>query len=316
MKKVIVYKEPLSQQYSAHRLSFAYLFIILSNICILVVPFYFWTGTNGGLWLKNDKYREQPDVEYLFKFILVLEATSPVTGRGKEIFVSTMDSVNVFRPESYRMANIKFNKDDRNFDGIVDSFKLDATVPLANNEHVVSVHALLFFDFRLQERVKLDMESVAYSSFESGLPISGFDTKGSLMLRQTKPLGIRNYFSTLYAEETPLLDTVNSPANSSIGNILERYRERDITADYVERYHIKSRAVDSPEESDFRFEMKVDIPEQEVLFIPTLLEVLKDAWVKYLSVVILWWILLERIKSFAFKSLFKYSTNSNKPTCF
>ena len=47
--------------------------------------------------------------------------------------------------------------------------------------------------------------------------------------------------------------------------------------------------------------MKVEIPEQEVLYIPTLMGVLKDAWVKYLPVVILCWLLLERVKSFAFR---------------
>lgn len=263
-------------------------------------------GTEGDLWMKSATYREQPDVKFQYKYLMVLEATSSTTGQTKEIFVSSMDSLNVLRPESYRMSNIKFNQDDANLDGVVDSFTLEANVPLDGDEQIKSMQAVLFFDFRLQKRVKFDMESIAYTSFESGLPISGFDSKGSLMLRQTTALGIRNYFSTLFEEDTPLVDaagaaTTSSITDSNIGTILQTYRERDISVDFVEYYPIKTRALELEENGTFRLRMNVEVPEQEVLYIPTLVELLKDAWVKYLSVLVVAWFMLDRIKSFAFR---------------
>ena len=256
--------------------------------------------------MTTGTYREKPDVKFMYKFIMVLEATSRTTGHTREIFFSTIDSLNVLRPESYRMANVKFHEDDADLDGIFDSFTLEADVPLTEGEQVMSMQAVTFFNFRLQQRVKFDMESAAYTSFESGIPVSGFDTNGSLMLRQRNPLGIRDYVSALYADETPLVDITDRNAqsakrttDSNIGHILEKYRKRDVAADYVERYPIKSRAVDNGEGETFHLEMTVDIPDQEILYIPTLIEILKDGWVKYLSVVLLFWLLLERIKSFA-----------------
>jgi hypothetical protein len=47
--------------------------------------------------------------------------------------------------------------------------------------------------------------------------------------------------------------------------------------------------------------IKIKVPQQEISYIPPLMEVLKDAWVKYVSVFVLCWLLLERVKSFAFR---------------
>jgi hypothetical protein len=304
MKKVIVFKEPLSRIYSVPRLSFTYIFIVLSNIFAFILPFYFFTGTDGDFWMTHGTYREKPNVKFLYKFIMVLEATSSTTGQRKEIFVSTMDSLNVLRPESHRMASVQFHEDDVDLDGKFESFTLEANVPIGADEDIHSMQALLFFNFRLEKRVKMDMESVAYTSVESGAPIGGFNSAGSLMLRQKNPLGIRSYFSNLYAEDTPLVGIIDAPSarrvtDSNIGRVLEKYREREVVADYVQRYPIKTRGMNSGEAGTFHLKMKVDIPDQEILYISTLPEVLKDGWVKYLSVVILCWFFIERMKGFA-----------------
>ena len=312
MQKVIVFSEPLARKYKVSRLSFTYLIITLSNICLLLLPFYFFT-TDGDFWMTDGTYREQPNVKFLYKFVLVLEATSSKTGKGKEIFVSTMDSINVLRPESLRQARIQSHDNDTDLDGIFDSFILEADVPLAADEEIHSVQALLFFNLQLHNRVKLDMETVAYTSVESVVPLGGFDSHGSLMLRQTSPLGIRSYSSSLYEKDTPLvglsdLAHVRRVTDSNIGSMLKKYRERNVAADYIERYPIKANAIQAG--GTFHLKMTVDIPEQEIMYIATLAEILKDGWIKYLSLVVLFWLVLERIKCFAFANHFLPSISS------
>lgn len=314
MQKVVVFSEPLARKYKVSRLSFTYLIVTLSNICLLLLlPFYFFTGTDGDFWMTHGKYREQPDVKFLYKFILVLEATSTKTGQSKEIFVSTLDSLNVLRPESLRQARIQSHDNDTDLDGKFDSFTLEADVPLTADEEIHSVQALLFFNLRLHNRVKLDMETLAYTSVESVTPLGGFDSHGSLMLRQTSPLGIRSYSSSLYVKDTPLvglsdLAHVRRVTDSNIGSMLKKYRERDVAADYIERYPIKANAIQV--DGTFHMKMTVDIPEQEIMYIATLAEILKDGWIKFLSLVVLFWPLLERIKRFAFANHFLPSTSS------
>lgn len=313
MQKVVVFSEPMARKYKVSRLSFTNLIVTLSNICLLLLPFYFFTGTDGDFWMTYGKYREQPDVNFLYKFILVLEATSSKTGQGKEIFVSTMDPLNVLRPESLRQARIQSHDNDTDLDGKFDSFTLEADVPLAADEEIHSVQALLFFNLRLHKRVKLDMETLAYTSVESVTPLGGFDSHGLLMLRQTIPLGIRSYSSSLYVKDTPLVGLSDSAhtlcvTDSNIGRILKKYRERDVSADYIERYPIKANTIEAG--GTFHLKMTVDIPEQEIMHIAALAEILKDGWIKYLSLVVLFWLLLERIKRFAFANHFLPCTSS------
>ena len=294
-RKIVVFEEPLSRHHKAARLSLIYLFIVLCRALVILLPFFLLLYSDGGLWLKEGIYREQPEVKFLYQYIITLETTSTTAAAGqtKEIFVSNQESVAVQRTESYRAANIEFNENDR-----FDSFTLEAEVPLGEDEQVVGMQAVLFFNYKLQDRVKLETESVAYTTFGSSLPLSGYDSRGTLELRQAKPLGIRDYSSTLYAEETPLVN--DSTAN--IDQILEKYRERTVAVDYMEQYPIKTRANNSEENSKFHLKMKIDVPEQNVMYIPTLVEVLKDGWVKYLSVFVLCWYLVETIKQFVFSN--------------
>ena len=307
MTKAVVFQEPLIRRYSAPKLSIAYIFIILCNTAGLILPIFIFNGTHGDFWIQYGKYREQPEVTFLYKFIMVLESKSMASDRTKDIFVSNIDSLNVLRPETFRLASIQFHEDDIDRDGKFDSLTLEADVPLYPDEQIQSMQVLLFFNFRLQKRVKLDMESLAYTSVESSLPIGGYDSAGTFMLRQSKPLGIRAYFSTLYAAETPLIDTDDLHANNrimdcNIGNILEKYRSRGVVADYVERYPIKTRGRTnlSGEAGNFHLKMKMDVPEQEILYVATLMEVLKDGWIKYLSVVVVGFVLINRIKQIVF----------------
>jgi transmembrane protein 231 len=302
MKRIIVHQEPLKKNYSASRLSLSYLFVIACNIFALLIPYYFWNGPEGGFLMTQGYYREQPEVSFLYKVIMVLHTTT-LDGSRKEIFVSSIDPVNELRYDTFRMAKIQSNEEDTDLDGKMDWFELEVDVPLNDNEQIKSMQAIAFFNVELSTRVKLEMESVASVSVDSNLPLSGYDTVGNLMFRQSNPLGVRGYKSTLYIDETPLVRTdseVYRTSNSNIGDVLSRYRTREVAADYVERYPIKRMDLGSASDRRFYLKMKIGVPEQEIVYIPTLMEVLKDAWVKYLSVFILCWLLLDRLKSFAF----------------
>lgn len=301
--RIVLHQEPVTRNYTASsRLSIAYLFVLACNISAIVIPFYFWNSSDG-FWITEGSYREQPDVSFLYKVIMVLTTTSATTGQPDEIFVSTLDAANELRHDSFRMANVQSREGDRDLDGFVDWFELEIGVPLNEGEQVKSMQAVAFFDYQLNKRVKFGMESIAYASVDSAVPLSGYDTEGDLLFRQASPLGVRGYKSTLYADETPLVRTDSqSASNSNIGDILSRYRIRNVAADYVERYPIQKIDLSVQHARNFNLKMKIRIPQHEVVrYIPTLPEILKDAWVKYLSIVILCWLLLNRLKTFAFE---------------
>ena len=121
--------------------------------------------------MKEGAYREQPDVKFLYQYIITFETTSSAaaTSQTKEIFVSNQDHLNVQRPESYRAANIEFNENDNDLVGRFDSFTLEAEVPLSEDEQVVGMQAVLFFDYKLQDRVKKLFKQFGYD--ESVIPM-------------------------------------------------------------------------------------------------------------------------------------------------
>ena len=103
----------------------------------------------------------------------------------------------------------------------------------------------MFFDYQLQKRVKLDMESIAFVHHSSGLPGTSFTTRGDMTLRQHSPLGIRDSFSHLYSDDR-IVDKISrslQTGDSNVEKILEIYAGRAFATDYVERFPIWTRAV-------------------------------------------------------------------------
>lgn len=147
---VALFAEPLQRRYEAPRWSCAHLFAILTTILAIVLPFFLcypssWEG--GSIWLKQDKYREQPDVQYLYKFVIRLQLTDKL-GVPKEIFYSTMNSANAVRMDSVRMAAVKSIEIDDDLDGLMDRFRLTSLIPLELGEAVygLQVRVPCFFD--------------------------------------------------------------------------------------------------------------------------------------------------------------------------
>ena len=162
----------------------------------------------------------------------------------------------------------------------------------------------MFFDYQLQKRVKLDMESIAFVHHSSGLPGTSFTTRGDMTLRQHSPLGIRDSFSHLYSDDR-IVDKISrslQTGDSNVEKILEIYAGRAFATDYVERFPIWTRAVKMEPSVDdsFNFTFVLDIPHQDVVFVPTLADELKEVWIRYLSIMVISAFFVRKICSFVY----------------
>lgn len=325
MSNVELFSTALCKRYTASRLSCAYAFSIVCTTLFLILPLFLCyspkyasngAGTPGGIWKKIDTYHEQPKVKFRHQFIFVAQAKgiSIDDSFPKEIFYSTIRSVNAMKSENLRMASVKAREVDQDLDGVMDRFYLDAQLPLQEGEQIYGIQALLFFDYRLQNHVKIDMESLVYVYHSSGLPGTSFTSRGDLTLRQNSPIGVRDDFSTLYADN-PLLDMQDAAmiaSETNVKNIIEKYELRSFGTDYIQRFPIWTRdlayidtnstftGVDYQRRT-FNFRVTVDIPSmQHVTYIPTLPEVLIEAWIRYLSFLIVIGFILRKILCFFF----------------
>ena len=310
-------------------------------------------ATPVGIWLKHDIYREQPKVQFRYKVIFVAQGKEKMfdeskqsvnssNGGGehymipKELYYSTIDSINELRPETFRSASATSREADNDSDGVTDHLRLTIKMPLKENEYVYGMQAIVFVQYRLEAHVKMEMESLAYVHHESGLAGSKFSSTGDLCLRQMVPIPIMDDSSndgelwTLF-EDDKLLDIHSVERGvameSNVRNIIQKYQSRNIATDYIQRFPVWTRQHDEYYHSvqngdndagenekkeytkDFEFDLTVVIPKmQSIIYVPTLMEVLAEAWVRYLSFLVITGFCLRHLFLFVFTN---HIVNSN-----
>ena len=138
--RVEIFSEPLRQRYSASRCSFAYLFSLVSTAILFAAPFLL-SGRNGELWVKQDRYREKPDVKFAYDLVFVAQAVSgsEYGNISSEIFFSTIAHVNSLRPDTLRAATVRSREADDDVDGLMDHFSLSLILPLDPGEQIYSI---------------------------------------------------------------------------------------------------------------------------------------------------------------------------------
>ena len=295
MRKVFVYDEPVRRIHRAPRLSLTLLFVFLCNVAGVIVPFWLCKAGDGQFfWKEVGVYRETPILTFKFKYLVTLQ-----TNGGQEIFLSSEDALNTAMAGSYRPATVTMQKTEN-------SFVFEASIPLLESENVVVGEGILFFDVKFDRKVRFLTEAVAHTSFGSPNGLSRQDTQGTLALRQSKPLGVRNYVSQLYSEQSPLL---NDSPSGDINRILLEYRKRKVRLDFVESYPI-AYPTNAVNDGLFHIKMEVGNSEQRVEYVPRIGEVLKEGWIRYLSLYVVCWFALDKLKKIAFQSNWVASTRT------
>jgi len=310
-----LYREALCVKYRAPRISCAYLWYWACAISIFLLPFFLAYGGTPDFWLKQDTYLEQPRVEYQKKLAVILEGfKSDASGNKSPIrlFYSTVGTANTLLHDALRVPVLRSIGVDENYDGLMDRLDIDLSMPIEPRESIHSVQLLAFFDYKLRSRAKLAMESVAYVSHSSPLPGRELFAHGELQLRQRWPLQVLGGYLRPYTE-APLLND-SYPAYSldakdlRFADIIAQYHGRNVTTDFVCRDAVwssetrsgVSSLVEEDERSTFRVRATVRVPVQEVMYSPTVTEVLRDAWTKYLARLVVVWYLLGKVNSFLF----------------
>lgn len=322
-----LFSHPVYRRYFAYRCSIAYLVSWSCSIFVVIVPFFLafspehmrGESTEGGLWIKNKHYREQPQVHFQQDLVLVIQAmetkVNPITNermeRPKEIFFSTSSVLNELHPNSLRMASIKSRDIDTNVDDIVDTTHIQVLMPLLPGETVYSIQMVSFFDFVLSHHVKIQMDTLAYIHYASGIPITTFESKGDLMLKQRALFTVQKYSSILYANDKLFHKATSSLDGtghlSTIQNVLDKADARLFSTHYLERYS-SSKRVDntfpmkagfydssSLHSSTLNITWTLHHTAQNIEYVPALYELFTDAWIRYFS---LYWIAMRLMRQF------------------
>ncbi len=297
---MLVYKQALYRQFHASLCSLSTLFMVLCLAAVITVP-YFSAYDPYSFWIKTNTYREQPFVEDMHQLILEINGVN-AEGVPFAVTVSNLGSVIRLYPNSQRPATIRSHVDDINDDGIQDIIYINAMIPLNEGERATSITIRSLLRVTLRERARLQFDAIAYHYTSGGVPGQALNVDGNLHLRQTYPLQIGGGYRYPYAEE-PLLDhgSVVSSEQALLSTIVQKSLERNLTV-----------ALESPTVSwrptlpislktpTLNVTLVLRINEQDILYTPSVSEVVQQGWIQYIAVFLVVWYLIDKLCSFIF----------------
>ncbi|XP_022122234.2 transmembrane protein 231 isoform X1 [Pieris rapae] len=275
-------------QYKSYFFSKAMLFALTTSALNIILPLVF-AYRSRGFWLETHHFYEQPMVKSTYDYVLIAETEDPsisiVCGNGDLMHFNELCS------------EVQIQEFDNNKDTINDiiRFKLKLNVPETHT--IMSIILILALDFHLLTVCPLQMQALSVINKEFSIPASGLKYHGNLEFYQKSHLPcLRHHIDTTY--NTSLINSIKKNQDITIDFILESYFTREVISQinpmFVRSMHGHTGILD--------IELFLKIPEVKVLYIPSLLQELKWAWPQYLSLVILFYWIIHKIKSFVFRN--------------
>ncbi|KAG8196958.1 hypothetical protein JTE90_009017 [Oedothorax gibbosus] len=288
-----VFSQPLAIKYKSSLCSKSTCFCLITSLLSLICPFLISYYTQG-FWKKVDVYREQPDVSFKHKMLLVLETKSP----QELIFWSTYKSLNqLINPHSQQIVpSIEHREEDFNMDGKRDELQMTIEVPLTKQD-VVSVKLILIFDYKLYLYSNLHMESAIYIHYSTSLPGSAFSAFGELSLHQREPLSHTGQDTRFNNPVIEVSSTELPPTR--LENILLSYSRRNVTTSFQNVYPVWEAGRAANE--SFKINLVVLYPEVTILYRTGFWQLIKWALVQYMAIFIIFSAIVWKLKSYVFE---------------
>ena len=296
----ILFSQSLLKVYRAPILSCSFVFCWFLFMVAVILPFFLAFSTYE-FWKELGVYNEQPNVLYRKELIaIVYSETQSVSGTtitvtpSTNIF-STIGAINDMYFEDLSPMLVTSSLLDYNFDNYADMYDFNITAYVTPST-VRNIKVISFYDYRIRSRISLDMVGLAYASVDTPSGASNVYIDGDLTFKQVEPLKPSTIVRTEY--NTSVL-SLTSTAENYLPLLLLRYNDRNTTS----VYDYQSLVVPSASTLSLIISMKVRIPpNQQFEYSPAFLEVMKFAWVQYLSLLLPIAYLIFRFASFIYRN--------------
>lgn len=271
-----VFSHPIVTRYKTSICTKATVFYVIVTLATFISPLVI-TYCSQGFWKKISYYREKPDVSFKHKLLLLLETKLP----QEIVFWSTFAKLNSLVTKNLQkvVPSIEHIEEDLNRDGKKDEMHMKIEIPLSS-QAIMSVKAILIFDYKLQTYSQFQMECAAYIHYNSAFPGASLSVVGELLLQQRKPL---RHTGADKEYNVPVIDESKSDLNSyKLETIFQQYMRRNVTAMFQNSYPIwkAGRAAKEP----FVIDLVISYPEQTILYRVGFWQLLKWGLVQYIAV--------------------------------
>nr|XP_019834255.1 PREDICTED: transmembrane protein 231 isoform X1 [Bos indicus] len=289
-----LFAHPVERGYRAGLCSKAALFLLLATALTYIPPLLVAFRSHG-FWLKRSSYEEQPTVRFQHQVLLVaLLGSEP----GGFLAWSTFPAFNRLQEGHLLVPLVSAREEDRNQDGKMDMLHFKLELPLQSTEQVLGVQLILTFSYQLHRMSTFVMQSMAFLQSSFALPGSQLYVNGDLRLQQKQPLG----YGGLDVRYNVSVINGTSPFASDydLTRIVAAYQERNVTTILTDPSPIwlVGRAAEAP----FVVNAVIRYPVEVISYLPGFWEMIKFAWIQYVSILLIFLWAFERIKRFVFQN--------------
>ncbi|KAG9475037.1 transmembrane protein 231 [Eleutherodactylus coqui] len=288
-----VYSHPLLVRYRTSICSKATLFLLLVLVLTYIPPLLVAYRSHG-FWLKQSTYEEQPNVRFRYEVLLIaLNSNS-----GGYVAWSTFQGFNSLVGDRLRIPQVSVREEDKNQDGKMDQLNFNLELPLLPVEDVYGVQLILTFSYQLYRMSTFVMQSMAFIQHTSPVPGARLYVNGDLRLQQRRPLrhqGLDNTYNV------SVINGTNPFASSyDLTNIISSYQERNVTTvlSNSNPVWLVGRGTSDP----FVINAIIRYPVETISYQPGFWEMIKFAWIQYVSVLLIFLWVFERVKIFVFQN--------------
>ncbi|XP_007558546.1 transmembrane protein 231 [Poecilia formosa] len=288
-----VYSHPALVRYRTSVCTKATLFLVVV-LCLTYIAPLLVAYRSQGFWIKRKTYEEQPVVRFQYQTLL-FAATSL---QGDYVAWSTFPHLNNMLGTNLRIPAVSVREEDQNQDGKLDLLTFQLHLPLKSDEHVYSIQLLLTFSYQLFRKSTVVMQSLAFVQHSSPVPGAKMFISGDLRLQQRIPLPHRGLHNTY---NVSVIDGASLFASSyDLINIMRRYQERNLST--VLSGPVLVWTVGRADGSPFELNAEIRYPLEIISYRPGFWETIKFAWIQYVSVLLIFIWVFERIQRFVFQN--------------
>ncbi|NP_001344277.1 transmembrane protein 231 isoform X1 [Mus musculus] len=202
------------------------------------------------------------------------------------------------RAETGRSQAQQSREEDRNQDGKMDVLYFKLELPLQPTEHVLGVQLILTFSYQLHRMSTFEMQSMAFLQSSFAVPGSQLYVNGDLRLQQKQPLSYRGL--DIRYNVSVINGTSPFAQDYDLTHIVAAYQERNVTTVLSDPNPIwlVGRAAEAP----FVIHAVIRYPTEVISYQPGFWEMIKFAWIQYVSILLIFLWVFERIKIFVFQN--------------
>eukprot|EP01060_Flectonema_neradi_P029005 TRINITY_DN3922_c0_g1_i1.p1 TRINITY_DN3922_c0_g1~~TRINITY_DN3922_c0_g1_i1.p1 ORF type:complete len:310 (+),score=39.51 TRINITY_DN3922_c0_g1_i1:93-1022(+) len=255
-----------------------------------VVPF-FLAFMTGYFWMKEFTYWEQAKILELNKAIIEVNGYEGSNNRETTNYYQWTAIPAAQHLAGDHLIPISYTaySEDIDSDDVFDIITIQGAIPLPDYFRLTSFDAAVFFQWNLEDIIKLEMETVCRLRHDSQYPIISVSGDGVLEFRQRGPLLLSPFvdYDEIYNISRLRPEDMKSPEDILVSTITSIYESRNESTVYSANIVSTPDRTPLPSLRTFEFSFVIRNPKQPITHTADLPQTLKFGFLQYFA---LWYV--------------------------